>query len=161
AVAAAYPEVRLICSETNLGFAGGINRAAACARGRYLLVLNSDACLEPGALDALIEVLDRRPRAALAGPRLQYPDGRPQAAAFCFPGLLQTLLDLFPVPRLMDSGLNGRITAQVARRIDHPLGACMLIRRDAWQDVGQLDEGYFMYLEEFDWCRRARQHGWH
>jgi N-acetylglucosaminyl-diphospho-decaprenol L-rhamnosyltransferase len=160
AIAERYPSVRLICSETNLGFAAGMNRAAACARGRYLLLLNSDARLEQGALDLLVELLDRAPSAALVGPRLRYPDGRPQTAAFRFPGLAQVFLDLFPVPRLMDSPLNGRIAARRATRIDHPLGACMLVREAAWQDVGPLDEGYFMYLEEVDWCRRARQHGW-
>ena len=61
----------------------------------------------------------------------------------------------------MDTRLNGRIHASAGRRaIDHPLGACMLIRRAAWDDVGPLDEGYFMYLEEIDWCRRARARGW-
>jgi N-acetylglucosaminyl-diphospho-decaprenol L-rhamnosyltransferase len=161
AVADRYPSVKLICSQTNLGFAGGVNRGAACARGRYLLLLNSDARLERGALDLLVELLDQAPRAALVGPRLLYPNGRPQASAFRFPGLVQVFLDLFPVPRLMDSPLNGRIAARRATRIDHPLGACMLIRKAAWHDVGPLDEGYFMYLEEVDWCRRARQRGWH
>jgi N-acetylglucosaminyl-diphospho-decaprenol L-rhamnosyltransferase len=161
AVADRYPSVRLICSDSNLGFAGGMNRAATCARGRYLLLLNSDAWLESGALDALVELLDRVPRAAMVGPRLRYPDGRPQSAAFRFPGLVQLALDLFPIARLMDSSLNGRIAARRATRIDHPLGACMLVRSAAWHGVGPLDEGYFMYLEEVDWCRRARQHGWH
>jgi N-acetylglucosaminyl-diphospho-decaprenol L-rhamnosyltransferase len=161
AVADCYPGVRLLCSPTNLGFAGGMNQAAACARGHYLLLLNSDAWLAPGALDTLVELLDRVPSAAMVGPRLRYPDGRPQASAFRFPGLAQVFLDLFPVPRLMDSSLNGRIAARRATRIDHPLGACMLVRGAAWQDVGPLDEGYFMYLEEVDWCRRARRHGWH
>jgi GT2 family glycosyltransferase len=82
AIAERYPSVRLICSETNLGFAAGMNRAAACARGRYLLLLNSDARLEQGALNLLVELLDRAPSAALVGPRLRYPDGRPQTAAF-------------------------------------------------------------------------------
>jgi GT2 family glycosyltransferase len=89
-----------------------------------------------------------------------YADGRPQAAAFRFPGLRQIFLDLFPVPRLTDSAFNGRVHATHPIQIDHPLGACMLIRRAAWEAVGPLDEGYFMYLEEVDWCRRARAHGW-
>ncbi len=164
AVAACFPMVRLISSETNLGFATGVNRAAAAAHGQTLLVLNPDARMCPGALDLLLDLLAREPRAALIGPALRYPDGAPQAAAFRFPGLLQVVLDLFPIPRLTDSALNGRVPAatsgspQVA--IDYPLGACMLIRRAAWQDVGPLDEGYFMYLEELDWCQRARQRGW-
>ena len=95
----------------------------------------------------------------MVGPALRYPDGGRQAAAFRFPGLVQVFLDLFPIDRLMDSRLNGRLAPGQPAQIDYALGACMLIRRAAWQDVGPLDEGYFMYLEEIDWCRRA-QRGW-
>jgi N-acetylglucosaminyl-diphospho-decaprenol L-rhamnosyltransferase len=162
AVADRFPTVRLIRSESNLGFACGVNKAAACARGHALLILNSDATLSPGALDRLIEHLDRFPRTGLVSPSLCYPDGSAQPAAFRFPGLAQIVLDLFPVGRLLDSPLNGRLVSRAARpmQIEHPLGACMLIGRVAWADVGPLDEGYFMYLEEIDWCRRARLRGW-
>jgi GT2 family glycosyltransferase len=160
AIAKRFPSVVLIRSEANLGFAGGINRAAACAHGDALLVLNSDARLQPGALQRMLALLEEHPQAALVGPSLRFPDGRPQASAFRFPGLSQVALDLFPIDRLMDSWLNGRITANTPTPVDHPLGACMLIRRSAWNDVGPLDEGYFMYLEEVDWCRRARLRGW-
>ena len=161
AVAERFPSVQLIRSDSNIGFAAGVNRAATCARGRTLLILNPDARLEPDALDLLLEVLDRTPRAALVGPKLCYGDGSAQPAAFRFPGLAQLALDLFPIDRLMASPMNGRVSS--SRRpvqIDHPLGACMLIDRAAWADVGPLDEGYFMYLEEIDWCRRARLRGW-
>jgi GT2 family glycosyltransferase len=161
AVAAAFPSVQLVRSADNLGFAGGTNRAARLARGERLLLLNPDAALRRGALDILVDCLDAHPRAAAVGPALVYPDGRPQPAAFRFPGLVQVGLDLFPIARLMDSPFNGRLHhATRSRPIDHPLGACMLIRRRAWQEVGPLDEGYFMYLEEVDWCRRARARGW-
>jgi GT2 family glycosyltransferase len=90
-----------------------------------------------------------------------YADGRHQDSAFRFPGLAQVGLDLFPIPPLSGSRLNGRVrSADAAVQIDHPLGACMLVRRGAWEDVGPLDEGYFMYVEEVDWCRRARRRGW-
>ncbi|MDQ6674352.1 MAG: glycosyltransferase family 2 protein [Chloroflexota bacterium] len=164
AVTTRFPTVRLICSGTNVGFAAGVNQAAAAARAQVLLVLNPDARLCPGALDLLLDVLAREPQAALVGPTLRYPGGTWQASAFHFPGLVQVLLDLFPVARLMDSALNGRVHVDPDRDqpvpIDYPLGACMLIRREAWDDVGPLDEGYFMYLEEIDWCRRARLRGW-
>ena len=109
AVAERFPGVTLIRSASNLGLAGGVNRAAAAARGDTLLVLNPDARLCPGALDLLLDLLAREPRAAMVGPALRYPDDRPQAAAFRFPGLVQVFLDLFPIDRLMDSRLNGRI----------------------------------------------------
>jgi GT2 family glycosyltransferase len=160
AIISAFPKVELIRSEANLGFAGGVNLAARAARGEALLVLNSDARLERGALNLLRDLLDSEPRAGLVAPALHYPDGRPQASAFRFPGLTQVYLDLFPIDRLMDTRINGRITSAQPVEIDHPLGACMLIRRAAWEGVGPLDEGYFMYLEEVDWCRRARLRAW-
>jgi GT2 family glycosyltransferase len=160
AVAERFPSVKLIRSPSNLGFAGGTNCAARHATANSLLLLNPDAALRPGALDLLLELLDQQPRAAAIGPALVYADGRPQAAAFRFPGLRQIFLDLFPIPRLTDSTFNGRVHSTQPVPMDHPLGACMLIRRAAWQAVGPLDEGYFMYLEEVDWCRRARALGW-
>lgn len=160
AIAERFPSVCLVRSVHNLGFAGGVNRAAVEAAGDALLVLNSDARLQPGALELMQERLTHHPRAGLVAPALRYPDGRPQASAFAFPGLVQVALDLRPIDRLMDSRFNGRVYADSPRQIDHPLGACMLIRRAAWDEVGPLDEGYFMYLEEIDWCRRARARGW-
>ncbi len=160
AIAAQFPELALIRSNRNLGFAGGVNLAASRATGDYLLVLNSDARLVPGALQVMLSSMEAHLRAALIGPSLVYPDGQRQDAAFRFPGLVQIALDLKPVPRLMGSWINGRVHAALPVQIDHPLGACMLIRHSAWLDVGPLDEGYFMYLEEIDWCRRAQLHGW-
>jgi GT2 family glycosyltransferase len=160
AIAAHCPTVTLVRSATNLGFAAGVNLAARHARGAALLILNPDARLLPGALEHLLWALEGMPRAALVAPALRYADGQPQASAFAFPGLAQVALDLFPIPRLMDTRLNGRIHATRPVQIDHPLGACMLVRRAAWDAVGPLDEGYFMYVEEIDWCRRARAAGW-
>lgn len=160
AVAAAFPQVDLVRSPSNLGFAAATNLAARRARAPYLLLLNPDAVLCPGALGLLVGLLDARRSAAAVGPALVYPDGRHQDSAFHFPGLVQVGLDLFPIDRLAGSRLNGRIRARGPVPIDHPLGACILIRRTAWDDIGPLDEGYFMYVEEVDWCRRARRRGW-
>ncbi len=161
AVAAAFPSATLVRSATNLGFARAVNLAAARARAPFLLLLNPDARLLPGALERMMDTLEEHPRAAVVGAALRYDDGAPQESAFAFPGLAQVVLDLFSVPRLAHSRLNGRYPASsLPREIDHPLGACMLIRRTAWEDIGPLDEGYFIYVEEVDWCRRARQRGW-
>jgi GT2 family glycosyltransferase len=152
--------VCLVRSARNLGFAGGTNLAARHADGEALLLLNPDAALHPGALTRMTQLLMATPRAAAVGPALRYPGGEPQASAFRFPGLAQVWLDLFPVNRLADTRVNGRVWCDQPSQIDHPLGACMLVRRTAWEDVGPLDEGYFMYLEEVDWCQRARARGW-
>jgi N-acetylglucosaminyl-diphospho-decaprenol L-rhamnosyltransferase len=163
AVAAAFPEraVRVLRSPTNLGFAGGVNLAARHARGEVLLLLNPDAVLPPAGPATLADFLRAHPRAAAVGAALRFADGRPQPAAFRFPGLVQVGIDVFAVGRLAHSRVNGRVPCGPRPvRIDHPLGACMAIRRAAWEDVGPLDEGYFMYVEEVDWCRRARARGW-
>jgi GT2 family glycosyltransferase len=133
------------------------------ANAPYLLFLNPDAELCAGSLEILLRHLETTPRVAAAGPRFVYPDGTPQDGAFTYPTLLMTWLEFFPHPgRLLHGRLNGRIvpldTSPVA--IDHPLGACMLVRRTAWADVGSFDEGFFLYCEEVDWCMRAKRRGW-
>lgn len=160
-----FPRVRLVPNETNVGFARATNQGLALARGRALLLLNPDAEPQPGALAALLAFLDGHADAAAVGPALRNPDGTRQRACFRFPTLPMFFLDLFPLhPRLMESRLNGRYPAELRGRpfrIDHPLGACVLLRRAALEAVGPLDEGYFIYCEEVDWCWRARRAGWH
>ncbi len=157
-----FPQVHLVESPRNLGFAAATNVGLRQAMGRYLLLLNPDAELLGDALPAMVRFLDSHPRVAAVGPRLIYADGRRQHSAFRFPTLAQVLMDLFPLHgRLLDSRLNGRYPpATRPHPIDHPLGACMLISREALVDVGLLDEGFFMYCEEVDWCLRARKKGW-
>lgn len=159
-----FPQVCLVANEANVGFARATNQGLALARGRALLLLNPDAEPQPGALAALLAFLGSHPDAAAVGPALRNPDGTPQRACFRFPTLPMFFLDLFPLhPRLMESRLNGRYPAEQRGRplrIDHPLGACVLLRREALEAVGPLDEGYFIYCEEVDWCWRARRAGW-
>ena len=135
------------------------------ARGHspeFVLLLNPDTEVRPAAIATLLDFMRSHPRAGMTGAQLIYPDGRFQHSAFHFPGISQTFLDLFPLNhRLMDSRLNGRYPRRRSPfAVDHPLGACMLLRGDAIHEVGLLDEGYFMYVEEVDWCRRLRRAGW-
>lgn len=134
----------------------------------YTLVLNPDTVVQPGAIEALAAFLDAHPRVGLVGPRLLNPDGSPQTAAFRFPTLLMTTLDLFPpgevLPgRLYGSWWHGRYPQERGETpfpIDHPLGACMLVRGATIEQVGGLDTSYFMYSEEIEWCWRIRAAGW-
>jgi hypothetical protein len=147
----------------NRGFAAGANIGADRASGDYLLFLNPDAELCPGALPSMRSHLAKHPEVAMVGPQLYYPDGRLQDSAFTYPTLLMTWLEFFPRPgRLLHGRWNGRLSARDGQAIsvDHPLGACMLISRPAWEDVGPFDEDFFMYCEEVDWCVRARRRGW-
>ncbi len=173
-VRARFPEVELIEPGGNRGFAAGTNLAlrVLCAGEHppaHLLLLNPDTIVHPGAIETLVAFLDAHPRVGVVGPRLLNPDGTVQHAAFRFPTLLMTVLDLFPpgeaMPgRLYGSWWHGRYPQErLGDRpfpIDHPLGACMLVRRETLAQVGLFDEAYFMYTEEVDWCYRVRRAGW-
>lgn len=161
----AFPSVRLIANNDNNGFAAAANQALRPARGRYVMLLNPDAELRQGSLPRVVAFLDARPEVGVAGARLSYRDGRFQHSAFRFPSLPMAFLEFFPLNhRLANSRLNGRFPAADYHRafaVDHPLGACMTVRRVALPEVGLLDESFFLYCEEVDWCWRFRQAGWH
>ncbi len=164
-VRADFPQVRLIASAQNLGFVRANNLALRESHGDHLLLLNPDAEPQDGALDRLQAFLDEHPRAGAVGPRLVYGNGTLQHAAFQFPTLLQTYFDFFPWPaRLLQSPLNGRFPRSAYSgqpfASDFVLGACLLIRRTAMDQIGLLDERYFMYCEEMDWCKRLGKAGW-
>lgn len=168
-----FPAVILVTNDENRGFAAATNQGlryvlAHAPQADYLLLLNPDAFLRSGALAAMAAFLDEHPRVGAVGARLFYPDGRLQEGAWHFPTLWMTFFDLFPprgplLGRLTTSPLNGRYREEHGNApfpIDHPLGAAMLLRRTTLQEVGLLDEGFWMYAEEVDWCYRCRQAGW-
>jgi N-acetylglucosaminyl-diphospho-decaprenol L-rhamnosyltransferase len=168
-VAAEFPEVELLALDQNVGFAAGNNIALSRPLCPLVLLLNPDTVVLPGAIEAMVAFLAAHPRVGMVGPRLRNPDGSLQAAAFRFPTLSMTALDLFPpgevLPgRLYNSWWHGRYPQEAvgaaAFPIDHPLGACMLVRREVLEQVGPFDEGYFMYAEEVEWCWRIRRAGW-
>ena len=181
-VRAEFPEVELIALSENVGFASGNNLAIqaflenteAEIENRsstpipYLLLLNPDTIVHPGAIESLAAFLTAHPRSGVVSPRLLNLDGTLQRAAFRFPTLSMTVLDLFPpgevLPgRLYDSWAHGRYPQErgdAPFAIDHPLGACMLVRATTIAEVGLLDPGYFMYSEEVEWCWRIRRAGW-
>jgi GT2 family glycosyltransferase len=170
-VQARHPDVSVRQLPENIGFAAANNTVLdewsedELAAPEWVLILNPDTEVRPAAIATLVDVMSAEPTAAVAGPRLEYPDGRFQHGAFRFPGFAQTVLDLFPIDRLMDTSLNGRYPrSRYERRrpfaVDFPLGACMLVRGSALADVGPMDDGFFMYCEEIDWCRRFRDAGY-
>jgi GT2 family glycosyltransferase len=161
-----FPQVRLIASEQNLGYAGGNNAGAALAQGRYLFLLNPDTVVQPEALSRLIDYMETHPTVGALGPQLLWPDGTIQSSRRRFPGLgtlfwESTLLgQWFPHNRHIQ---NYHLTSQPAnqlQKVDWVVGAAILIRREAWEQVGPIDEAFFMYFEETDWCRRSAAAGW-
>jgi GT2 family glycosyltransferase len=159
-----FPQVRLLEPGANLGLAGGSNLALRQTIARHVLLLNSDAEVLPGALDAVVAFLDLHPFAGAVGGRLLYPDGSFQHSAYRFPGLAQIVLDFFPLHhRLAESRLNGRYPRRAYTRpfeIDFPLGAFMAVRGETLARVGPLDPTFFLYCEEVDWAYRIRRAGW-
>jgi N-acetylglucosaminyl-diphospho-decaprenol L-rhamnosyltransferase len=159
-----FPSVDLRALDRNLGFAGGNNLVLREATTPYVLLLNPDTEVRADAPRALVRFLDAHPAAGAVGGRLIYPDGSFQHAAFAFPTLPMSFLDFFPINhRLTESRLNGRYPRDRYDRpfqIDHPLGACFLVRRTALAEVGLFDEGYYMYAEEVDLCWRIKRAGW-
>ncbi len=164
-VRAEFPQVELIANSENRGFAAATNQAIKHAHGTYLLLLNPDTEVQDEALWKMVAFLEAEPQAAVVGPALLYPDGSFQESAFKFPGLWQIFLDFYPLNwRLTRSRLNGRYPRRLftgefpqAFEIDFPLGACLMVRRAIVEKVGLLDEAFFMYMEEIDWCFRIKQ----
>jgi len=159
AVAAALPEpVRLVSSDTNLGFAGGCNLGARSAPGEpapdFLVFFNDDAVADPGWLAELLDFATGHPAAAIVGSRLRFPDGQVQDAG----GIL--LRDGYPA--MVGRGWaadDDRI--DFARRVDYVSGAAILVRNDAFAAVGGFDDGYFpAYYEDADLCLRLAERGW-
>jgi GT2 family glycosyltransferase len=163
-VAGAFPDVRLIALGENRGFAAANNVGIRAVEADCYLFLNPDTEVLGDAPAALVRFLAGRPDVGVCGGRLLNPDLSFQHSCFHFPTLPMTLLDFYPINhRLTESRVNGRYPRSWYRRafsIDHPLGACMLVRREVIDRVGSFDEGFFMYCEEVDWCLRIRQAGW-
>jgi N-acetylglucosaminyl-diphospho-decaprenol L-rhamnosyltransferase len=162
-VRAGWPGVRVLDAGRNLGFAGASNLGIRQTFGELVLLLNPDTVVEPGALGALVAALDRRADAAVAGPRLVDARGRPELS---FGGMIGPLAEVrqkllvkgndLGVPLV--SGYVDRLTRQV-REVDWVSGACLLVRRPDAEAVGLLDERYFMYAEDVDFCAAIRARG--
>jgi GT2 family glycosyltransferase len=161
-----FPGVQLIEARENLGFARGYNRAGEAAWGRYLLMLNPDTVTQPGALWRLVDFLDSQEQVGAAAPRLVNSDGSLQYSCRRFPRPLaavfrNTLLGrLAPGNRFAREYLMADWDHGTVREVDWASGAALCVRREAWEEVGGFDEGFFMYAEDVDWCLRARQAGW-
>jgi len=174
-VARDFPDVHLVASQENLGFAAGNNVALKAILEtpnpesripQFIWLLNPDTEVQLGAAAALLAALEAEPRVGVAGAELLYTDGSLQHSAFRFPGLAQLVCEFFPLPlRFYDTPLNGRYSRRLYEGespfpVDHPLGAAMMVRAEAVAQVGLMDEGYRMYCEEIDWCWRMRKAGW-
>ncbi|MBL8792738.1 MAG: glycosyltransferase family 2 protein [Planctomycetia bacterium] len=159
---------KLLVLDKNLGFAGGNNAAlrpllAEPKPADYFLLLNPDTVVRPGAVTTLIEFLEHHPRAGIAGSRLEDPDGTPQRSAFRFPTVPSEFehgIRLGPISRLLRSSIVAPPVTDATHRCDWLAGASMLVRKEVFDDIGLMDDDYFLYYEETDFMLRAKRAGW-
>jgi GT2 family glycosyltransferase len=155
-----FPEVRLLPQDRNLGYAAANNLALRGLTARYALILNSDIEVHAGALEALLGFMDGHPEAGMAGARLILPDGTVQTTWRDGFTLAEFVRQQFYLDRLRAGERRPLAQGTQPLAVPHLHGACLLVRREALEQVGLLDEGYFMYCEDSDWCLRFRQAGW-
>ncbi|MBN1953663.1 MAG: glycosyltransferase family 2 protein [Anaerolineae bacterium] len=160
-----FPSVRLVANDENRGFSAANNQGIALARGRYVLLLNPDAEVLGDALDAMVAFADENPDVGVVGPQLLNPDRSVQSSRRRFPTLMTAFFEstwLQPcAPRcLLRRYYVADRPDDVVQDVDWVDGAALMARREAIDEVGGLDEGFFMYSEELDWCYRFRAAGW-
>ena len=153
------PAINLIRNGCNAGFARAVNQGLELANGDFVLLLNNDAQLQAGSLRAFAEVFDEIPRVLIAGGQLYYPDGHPQNSVAAIPSLTGELLPKFLLKWRKPWALHGKPRASRPVAVESVIGACLVIRRSGLADLGKLDEDYFFFLEETEWCQRARRLG--
>ncbi len=158
-IAREFPQVHLIRNSANFGFARANNQGIRASTGRYVLLLNSDTIVPPGALLALIQFMNDHPEAGACGPRLARADGSTQPFAFGGDPTPAYLLARGWNRLIFQRALHDWETHE-SQSVDWLSGACLLARRDALEQVGGFDEKFFMYFEDNDLCLRLRRAGW-
>jgi GT2 family glycosyltransferase len=160
-----YPEIRLFVNQTNLGFARANNQALASCSGQYALLLNSDTEVLGGALDAMCHYMQSNPQAGVLGAQLLNSDCSLQPSGNKVPSLYGEIARLLPIRKAL--GLRSKNRFYDSKRdyakiveVDEVSGACLFVRRSVWETIGLLDEAFFFYFEDVDFCMRARKAGW-
>jgi GT2 family glycosyltransferase len=160
-----YPEVALITNPANQGFAAANNIGIRRSTSRYLLLLNPDTVVRPGALEGLVGFMDSHQECWAAGPALFNGDGSPQRTGVRFPSIWNMIVEslfldrVFPRSRIFGRHRELYEDPATARPVDFVQGSCMIVRREVIDTIGGLDEDFFMYFEETDWCYRMKQAG--
>ncbi|MGB7240697.1 MAG: glycosyltransferase family 2 protein [Sulfitobacter sp.] len=161
-VTAEFPDVVLMKSASNLGFAGGNNVALRQATGRYVMLLNTDTLVHGTVLPDAVAWLDQNPECGIMGPKVLNTDGTVQASCSAFPSLGYLAMQTFGLTRIrrFDGYRMTGWDRSSERHVDIISGAAMFVRASAMRQVGLLDEAFFFYGEETDWCRRFANAGW-
>ncbi len=155
--------VTFIQSEHNFGFSGGNNLGIKSSKARHYLLLNSDTLVRPGAIRIILDTAMRFPEAGLISPRLEWPDGTGQESCFKFPTPFSDLIEASQTGLIAWCFKRYVVAMPVQTQIEQPLWtsfACVLVKDEVFQQVGLMDDGYFMYFEDVEFCHRARRAGW-
>ena len=156
-----FPETRILALPKNIGFGAGNNRGLEVMRGRHAVLLNSDTIVLPGGLEACVRYLDEHPRVGAVGPQLLNPDRTKQNCIHNSPNLVSEVVGQSLLRRLFPRRYPSKLVDYDGPvEVEAVLGACLFARREVIEQVGMIDEGYFFFLEETDWCHRIRAAGW-
>jgi len=176
-----FPQVKLIVNHNNLGFARANNQAIKQSRGRYILLCNPDVVIKSNSLDGMVEFMETHPNAGALGCKILNSDQTMQTSTNSFPNLFTVFLHIFQAKKIISNpkmretiGRKWKILPGTTlreyfriygdfdriREVDWVTGACLLVRRKTIEEVGLLDENFFMYYEDTDWCYRMRKKGW-
>ncbi|MHB0999874.1 MAG: glycosyltransferase family 2 protein [Armatimonadota bacterium] len=165
-VAESHPDVKLVRNRVNLGFAAACNIAFKHSEGRYFLLLNTDTIVLDNAFKKMVTFMDLHPDTGITGCKLLNADGSLQRSCSCFPSVKTELFDslylskLFPKSKFFGCYSMNYWNFNDTREVDFAGGSCLIVRREAIEEVGLMDEGYFMYTEEADWCYRMWMQDW-
>ncbi len=159
---ATFPWIRLLANQKNVGFAAANNQGLEECTGQYVLLLNSDTKVLPGAIEALINFMESHPDVGAVGSRYLNGDGTLQSSCYPAPSLSREFWRMFHLDKIYAYGTYPmhRWSTETPRPVDTVQGASLLLRREIATQLGLFDTSYFMYSEEVDLCRRIRQEGW-
>ena len=161
-----FPDVRLVALQENRGYGAALNAGMALGKGEYILLMNADAWATEGSVERLVACAEAEPRAGIVGPRLRNPDGSLQRSVRGFPTLWRLATEYYflrwlaPRSGLLNSFYAAGFDHDSRRDAEFLVGAVLLVRRAALEEVGGFDESFFMFNEEVDLCYRVREAGW-
>jgi hypothetical protein len=156
-----FPWVQLVRNDMNCGFSIAVNQGVERAKGRHLLVLNNDTRIIPPCLETVVEFMDRTPDAGIVTPQLVYEDGRLQNSIANFPCFSEIFIGKSVLRLLFPARFPSKLqTFEKPTAVESVVGAAMFVRRDVVEKIGGIDERFFIFFEETDWCLRAAGGGW-
>ncbi len=160
-----FPEITVIDNKVNLGLAAGVNTGIAAARGQYYLILNPDMIALPGSVTTLVQYMDEHAEVGMAGGKLLSPNGKLQYSSYRFYTPMTIVYRRTPLGKtkagkaVIAQFLMKDFNHSEVREVDWLMGACLIVRREVVKKIGGMDERFFLYFEDVDWCRRVWEAG--